>query len=49
MVNIKKKPLYKAQSKMEADSWIDSTGKRMYPGQKLIVHRQGDEWHVYKG
>jgi len=49
MVNIKKRPLYKAQSKIEAESWIDSTGKSKYPGEKLIVHRQGNEWHVYKG
>lgn len=49
MVNIKKRPLYKAQSNTEAKSWIDSIGKRQYPDEKLIIHRQGDEWHVYKG
>lgn len=49
MVNIKKRPLYKAQSRIEAKSWIDSTGKSKYPGEKLIVHQQGSEWHVYKG
>jgi hypothetical protein len=49
MVNIKKRPLYKAQSKIEAESWIDSTGKSKYPNEKLIVHQQDSEWHVYKG
>ncbi|QIQ62996.1 hypothetical protein SEA_MOAB_124 [Streptomyces phage Moab] len=49
MVNTNKKPLHKAKSKIEAEAWIASIGKSNYPGQKLIVHRQGDEWHVYKG
>jgi hypothetical protein len=49
MISIKKRPLYKAKSSIEASSWMNSTGKRKYPGQKLIVHRQGEEWHVYKG
>lgn len=49
MVNTNKNPLYKADSKMEAESWINTTGKKRFPGQKLIVHRQGEQWHVYKG
>jgi hypothetical protein len=49
MVNTKKNPLHKAQSRIEAESWIDSIGKRQYPNEKLIIHRQGNEWHVYKG
>ena len=46
MVNTKKNPLYKAESRIEAESWIDSTGKKEVPGEKLIVHRQGEQWHV---
>ena len=49
MVNTKKNPLYKAESRIEAESWIDSTGKKKFPGEKLIVHRQGEQWHVYTG
>jgi hypothetical protein len=49
VVNTKKNPLYRAKSKMEAQSWIESIGKSKYPGQSLIIHPQGNEWHVYKG
>lgn len=49
MVNIKKTPVYRAESKMEADSWVASTGKRKYPNYELIIRKQGAEWHVYKG
>jgi hypothetical protein len=49
MTDIKKNPLHKAESKIEAEAWIASIGKRNYPGEKLIYRRQGNEWHVYKG
>jgi hypothetical protein len=50
MVDVSKKPLYIAKAgPVEAKSWINSTGKNQYPGIKLIVHKQGNEWHVYKG
>lgn len=49
MVKISKSPLYRAGSKMEAQSWIDTIGKSEYPSQKLVIHPQGNQWHVYKG
>jgi len=49
MVNIKKTPVYRAESKIEAESWVASTGKKRYPGIELIVRKQGNSWHVYKG
>ena len=49
MVDVHKAPLHKAQSKMEADSWIAWNGPRNYPNDKLIIRKQGNEWHVYKG
>lgn len=49
MVNIKKTPVYRAKSKIEAESWIDSIGKNRYPNIELIVRKQGSDWHVYKG
>ena len=49
MVNIQKSPEYKGSSKIEADAWIASIGASKYPGIKLLVRKQGDEWHVYKG
>ena len=49
MVNIKKRPIHIAKSRIEADSWVASIGKRRYPNYELIVRKQGVEWHVYKG
>lgn len=50
MVNVQKKPLYIAKAgPVEAKSWINSTGKREHPGEKLISIKQDNEWHVYKG
>lgn len=49
MVDTNKRPLHKAKSRIEAESWINSIGKSKFPGQKLIIHAQGSEWHVYKG
>jgi hypothetical protein len=49
MVNVSKTPLYKGRTRIESDAWIASIGRTSYPGVSLIVRRQGDEWHVYKG
>lgn len=49
MVDIKKNPVYKAQSKTEAESWVATIGKSQYPSDELIIRRQGNSWHVYKG
>jgi hypothetical protein len=49
MVNIKKTPLYKASSRIEAESWIATIGKSKYRGVDLVVKVNGNEWHVYKG
>jgi hypothetical protein len=48
MVNIKRTPLYKASSKIEAESWIASIGKKKYRGISLVAKPNGNEWHVYK-
>ncbi len=49
MVNIKKTPLYRAMSKIEAESWMASIGKNKYRGVNLVVKASGNEWHVYRG
>lgn len=50
MVNIGKDPLYVAKNgPVEANAWVNSLGKSNYPNEKLIVIKQGNEWHVYKG
>jgi hypothetical protein len=50
MVSVSKNPLYIAKSgPVEANAWVNSSGKNQYPGERLIVIKQGNEWHVYKG
>lgn len=50
MVNVKKNPVYIAKAgPVEAQAYINSRGKTEHPNQKLIVIKQGNEWHVYKG
>lgn len=42
------KILYRAQSRIEAESWINSTGRKRYPELTLTWVRKGKEWLVVK-
>ncbi|UUG69438.1 hypothetical protein SEA_SHAM_118 [Streptomyces phage Sham] len=39
---------YKAKSRIEAESWINSTGKKRYPEIAFTWKRSGNEWLVVK-
>lgn len=47
MVNLGK-VYYNAKSRIEAESWINSTGKKRYPELKFGLVRKGEEWLVVK-
>lgn len=39
---------YRAESRIEAESWINSTGRKNYPQLKFTYRRKGSEWLVVK-
>ncbi|QNN99210.1 hypothetical protein SEA_FAUST_119 [Streptomyces phage Faust] len=47
MVNLDK-VYYEAQSRIEAESWINSTGRKHYPELKFRYERRGSKWLVKK-
>jgi hypothetical protein len=42
------KVYYKAESRIEAESWINSTGRKRYPQLIFTYKRKGNEWLVVR-
>lgn len=40
------KVFYEAESRIEAESWINSTGKKRYPQLKFKYEQKGSKWLV---
>lgn len=45
MVNINA-ILHKASSKIEAEAWVASVGKKRYPGVTMKIVKDGEKWLV---